>query len=188
MKIKFNQLKVISDYAAWLMKHYQMLQQKTQQIYFYKVIDKEICKKRNEKMLVIQVAGKNVFLKMSPKEIAADDDMLRGFSPLDIRTIIYFACKKHFEAKQQKAAEPKRNILYRIVAQTFLRRQKKQMLVIEQVDQAEVITTSVQAASNNPEMIDGFSPRDAHRVGYAAGVEAVLHEKELSPDFESPIN
>src|ERR1700722_8777186 len=164
MKINFSHFKAFSDYAAWLIKQYQAIQQKTQQSYLYKIIDKETCKKTNEEVLRIQVAGKNVFLKMTPKEIAADDDMLRGFSPLDVRTITYFACKEHFEAKQQKAVEPKRNILYRIVAQTFSRRQKKQMLVVEQVDQAEVITASVQTISNNPEMIDGFSSRDAHQV------------------------
>jgi hypothetical protein len=178
MKVNFSQFKVLGDYVTWLVKHYQALSQKTQQIYLYKIIDKEICKKTSEELLLVQVAGKNVFLKMSPKEIAADDAMLRGFSPLDVRTITYFACKEHFETKQQKSAEPKQNILYRIITQTFSRRQKKQMVVIEQINQAEVITTSVQTISNNPEMIDGFSPRDAHQVGYAAGMESVIHEQK----------
>jgi hypothetical protein len=178
MKIKFNQLKAFGDYTVWLVKQYQALQQKTQKTYLYKIVDREICKKTNEELFLVQMTGKNVFLKMSPKEIAADDNMLQGFSPLDIRTITYFACKEHFETRQQKAVEPKRNILYRIVAQTFSRRQKKQMLVIEQTHKVEVLTTSVQTVSNNPEMIDGFSPRDAHQVGYAAGIESVVNERK----------
>ena len=107
MKIKFNQFKVFGDYATWLLKQYQVLQQKTQKTYLYKIVDKEICKNTNEELFIVQVAGKNAFLKMPPKEIAADDSMPRGFSPLDVRTITYFACKAHFEIKQQKAVEPK---------------------------------------------------------------------------------
>jgi len=44
-------------------------------------------------------------------------------------------------------------------------------LVIEQENKAEIISDSVANISKNPEMIDGFSSRDAHRIGYAAGVK-----------------
>jgi len=47
-------------------------------------------------------------------------------------------------------------------------------LVIEQENKAEIISDSVANISKNPEMIDGFSSRDAHRIGYAAGIEATL--------------
>jgi hypothetical protein len=176
--MKRANFKAVGEYFSWLIKQYQAVQQKTQQVYLYKIVDKEICKKTQQEQLLIQVAGKNVFLKMTPKEIAADDVMLKGFSSLDVRTITYFACKEHFEVKQQSAQQPKQNILYRIVAMTFSRRKKKQMLVLEQTDKAEVITTSVQTVSNNLEMIDGFSPRDAHKIGYVAGVESVVDESK----------
>jgi len=172
--MKGNQLKSIVDYFTWLFKQYQTHQEQSQATFLYKIVDKEMCKKTSQEIFLIQVAGKNVFLRMSPKEIAADDVMLKGFSPLDVRTITYFACKEHFEAIQQKAHQPKQNILYRIAAMTFSRRQKKQMLVIAQENKGEIITTSVTNVSNNPEMIEGFSPRDAHKIGYAAGVESVI--------------
>ena len=37
---------------------------------------------------------------------------------------------------------------------------------------------SVQEISNNQEMIEEFGPKDAHLIGYIAGCESILMEKE----------
>jgi len=172
--MKRIQLQSVIDYFSTLLKHYQAIQQKFQIPSLYKIVGKEICKDTSNELFVIQVYGKNVFLRMTSKELAADDKMLSGFSPLDVRTITYFACKEHIESNAQKAPHSNRNVLYRVIAMTFSRRHKKQMLVIEQENKAEIISDSVANISKNPEMIDGFSSRDAHRIGYAAGIEATL--------------
>jgi hypothetical protein len=172
--MKRIQLQSVIDYFSTLVKHYQAIQQKSQIPSLYKIVGKEICKDTSNELFVIQVYGKNVFLRMTPNELAADDKMLSGFSALDVRTITYFACKEHLKSDQQKTPQSKQNVLYRIIAMTFSRRHKKQMLVIEQENKAEIISASVSDISKNPEMIDGFSSRDAHQIGYVAGIEATL--------------
>jgi hypothetical protein len=79
---------------------------------------------------------------MTPNELAADDKILTGFSPLDVRTITYFACKKHLENNSPRPSQVKQNFLFRIISMTFSRRQKKQMFLIEQSDKSEVIGVS----------------------------------------------
>jgi hypothetical protein len=173
--MKANQLKTIGEYFTWLIKQIQLLKKENIRLYDYKVVNKELCKKTNKEILVIQVTGKNVLFKMSPKEIVEDDLLLQGFSPLDVRTITYFSCKEFFKENCQDDANPNR--LYRINAFTFYHKLKKQMLVIEKLKTEVYITTTLQNISSNFEMIEGFSPKDAYSIGYAAGMEAIIEEK-----------
>ena len=158
------QMRVVKEYLSWFVDQYHQFQQSTVHANIYKIRRKEVDVKTQEEVLFVQLAGKSIFFKLNPREIVADDAMLNGFSAADVRTITYLACKKHFQAKQRSQMQPK-GLLYKIVTQAFSRRQKKQMLVIEQTEYPELITASAQSLSNDPEMIAGFSPTDAHKIG-----------------------
>jgi hypothetical protein len=129
--MKRIQLQSVIDYFSTLLKHYQTIQQKSQIPSLYKIVGKEICKETSNELFVIQVYGKNVFLRMTPNELAADDKMLSGFSALDVQTITYFACKEYIKSNVQEAPQSKRNVLYRIIAMTFSRRHKKQQVFLK---------------------------------------------------------
>ena len=149
---------VLGEYISWLLQYYSSFSKN-----LYKITDKKICDITGQTILSIQVAGKGIFLTLNPTQIAADDKMLSGFSAVDIRTITYLACKAH--------------PTYKILTHSFSARHKKQMLVIENTkNQPELMTLSAQALSTDPGMIDGFSPREAHQIGFAAGMDSVVGE------------
>ena len=79
----------ITNYVKWFVNQLNELQKVSPQNVIYKIAGKEKCKKSGEEKLIIQVVGKNVFVKLTPIELMNDEEMLKGFSPLDVRTITY---------------------------------------------------------------------------------------------------
>lgn len=161
--------KHFADYFKWLAEQLRAAQQKTAPSYVYKIVGKEKCKKTGEEKLTVQVAGKNVFLQFTPKELVMDETMLKGFSPLDVRTITYLALQTD---------KPKQKKLFRIIAQFFSRQRKEEMFVIQADGDNAQITKSAQELSNDPHVIQNFDPQDAHRIGFIAGSEQVAAEEE----------
>ena len=162
-----------TNYVKWLVHQIQELHQVTPHNFAYKIVDKVKCTKTGEEIFVIQIAGKNAFLHLSPHDLVRDDAMLRGFSPLDIRTITYIAC--HIE----KPAREESKSLYRIVAQFFSRTKKSEMFTIQPINETVQITKSAQDISSDPILIRKLGPEDAHRIGYVTGAEQTAAENDF---------
>ncbi len=158
----------ITNYIKWFVNQMYELQKVSPQNFIYKIAGKEKCKKSSEEKLVVQVVGKNVFIKLTPIELMNDEAMLKGFSPLDVRTITYLACHTGKEKKS----------LYRIVAQFFSKTRNEEMFTIQAESDAMQIVKSAQELSSDPELINKFASQDAHRIGYVSGVEQVVLENE----------
>lgn len=168
----------VTNYIKWAVNRLQEFQKITQQHYIYKIISKEQCKKTGEEKFIIQVAGKNVFLQLSPKELVRDEAMLRGFSPLDVRTITFLACQAEKSSKEKKS-------LYRIIAQFFSRTKNEEMFTIQAEGNTAQITQSAQEISSNAELVSNFSSQDAHRIGYITGAEQVAQERNIFHSLNS---
>jgi hypothetical protein len=162
----------VKDYIKWLLNEVQAITNQTGKIYFYKIVDKITCKKTGEEKFVVQIAGKNVFLQLTPQQLMYDDLMLRGFSPLDIRTITYTAC-------QQEKIQPIKKPFFKVIAQFFSTDRHREMFTLKTEGTTTEINQSAQEISNDPALIKQLGAEDAHRVGYVAGVEQVVVEQEI---------
>jgi len=159
----------IINYVKWVIEQVYELKNNSTPTFYYKIIDHLIYDNKEE--LVIQIAGKNAFIKIDPKELIKDESMLRGFSPLDVRTITYLACQNKNPVKKTK-------LLYSIVEQFFSLKGKKEMFNLKTDDGLQIIK-SAQDISSNAELINQLSSEDAHRIGFVSGTE----QAEAGMDF-----
>ena len=61
-------------------------------------------------------------------------------------------------------------IVFRIISYLFLPDAKNPILIIEEIGCSTFIRLSVKELSKNDQMIKGFSPEDAYKIGYIAGM------------------
>jgi hypothetical protein len=162
----------LTNYVKWFINQTHELQKVTPQNSIYKIAGKEKCEKTGEEQFVIQVDGKNAFLKLSPNELMRDEAMLRGFTPLDVRTITYLACHIEKPIKENKS-------LYRIIAQFFSKNRNEEMFTIQTENNIVRIVKSAQEISSDPALINKFDPEDAHRIGYVTGTEQTVSDNEF---------
>jgi len=96
-------------------------------------------------------------LELSPKDIINDEDLIEGFSPLDVKTIVMLALSIRKQPKYEVVVNEFRNSLY------------NDILTIKDREKSAFIRQSIQELSNNLDMIDGFSPVDAYNIGRVKG-------------------
>jgi hypothetical protein len=164
----------VTSYLKWIIEQFQLVRAEATQSYIYKITGSEKCKKTGEEKLVIQVARKNVFMTVSPKELVKDENTLRGFSPLDVRTITYLA----LHPDNKKNLLPKKPF-YKIISQFFSRTRQEEMFTIQEAGSNIRITKSAREISSSSELIDKFDVQDAHRIGYIAGAEHIITEQDI---------
>ncbi len=174
--MKYNTL---TDYMKWFCEKMYEVQKNISPNYIYKISGQERSKKNGEELLIVQIVGKDVFTRISPRELVADTAILSGFSQLDVRTITYLAYQ-HQKRKTEKQPESK----FKILAQFFSRDKQKEMLLIKEKYKETQIVKSVQEISNNPEFIKKFSPLDAHTIGFVAGMEQAINDIEKIQDVK----
>ena len=74
---------------SWLKKLHQLWQDsKKANLYKFRVTSIEQDDKGDYRINA-QVINKNMFVKMKPEEILADDELTNAFSPIDVRTLTY---------------------------------------------------------------------------------------------------
>lgn len=165
-------MNVFTNHAKWLADQIQQITKSAPHNYMYKIVGKDLCEQTKEEKLIIQIAGKNAFMHVTPKQLMLDEGTLRGFSPLDIRTITYLACQIENAPKEKKW-------LYRVIAQFFSKNRKEEMFIIQTSSNTSQITKSAQEISSDPELINKFHPEDAHKIGYISGTEQMTAESDF---------
>lgn len=118
-----------------------------------------------EYILTIQVIGKAVTFKASPKEILADDQLLESFSKKDIRLLTYLAC--------ENIKEP----VHEILEQKFVRAMNKFFFKIKHGKTGEEIEKSAEEISTDLNLIKSLTPEDAHKVGFVTANEMIKEER-----------
>ena len=151
---KFN---MIPEYIKTLIKEYREQQVQNK---IYRIVEIEETKK-GDKKLVIQIIGKNVVFKANPEDIAKDTEMIEGFSGQDVRVITYFACEKLHKPKSK------------VLSQKFCNQLNKLLFLIENDQNDETVVKTANEISVDESIIKNLSQKDAHMVGYTAGLESV---------------
>lgn len=117
----------------------------------------------------IQIIGTRNEITVKPKDIICDDDIIKGFAPLDVKAIAMLALSIR---KQPK---------YEIVINEFRNSLNEEIIAIKETGKADLIRKSIQELSNNLDMIDGFSPIDAFNLGRTKGeIETAEYYRKLN--------
>lgn len=107
-------------------------------------------------------------ITVHPKSIICDDEIINGFSPLDVKTITMLA----MSARRQ----PK----YEIMINEFRNALGDEIITIKDNEKSTFIRKSIQELSQSLDMIDGFSPVDAYNIGRVKGeVETLENYRKL---------
>lgn len=154
----------IQQYIRWVISQYQTLQHEQKGAHeVYRIVNRHI-NDDGECQLTIQVIGKSITFKCSPEEIAADDKMLRRFSPLDVRTITFYACQ---EIKKPKV---------KIVAQEFCDKLNKMIFKMKKRGQKEILSKTAGEITLD-KSYNEMSQEEAHLIGYATASDHISEEK-----------
>lgn len=121
---------------------------------------------KGEYEVTVQLTGKVLAFKTTPKQILADDSLLESFSKKDIRLLTYLAC--------EDIKEPTHEIL----GQKFVRTMNKFFFKLKHGKTGEEMEKSAEEISSDPEIIKLLSPEDAHKIGYVTANEQFKQEKD----------
>jgi hypothetical protein len=155
----------ILEYFTWILKKYQEIQQQTQQLDAFRII--EIKKNKHGECIVkVQLIGKATVFECTPHEIVANDQIIEGFSKKDIRTLTYFAT--------HEIRKPK----YKILVQEFSDVLNKIKFKLGRRGSSEPIEKTAEQISLDKEFINKLNSEDAHLVGYVTATEQMTREKE----------
>lgn len=158
-------LSKLNNYLKLMVKAYAEIRSKQTQHAIYRLIDH---KKNNtgEYEITVQLIGKSLVFKSTPKEIMANDDLLESFSKKDIRLLTYLAC--------QDIQEPK----YEILGQKFIRNMNKFFFRLKHAKTGEEMEKSATEISADSSLIKSLTPEDAHTIGYVTANEQIKEEKK----------
>lgn len=113
----------------------------------------------------VQMIGKNVIFKTTPKQVMVDNFLLESFSKSDIRLLTYLAC--------EDIKEPTHEVL----GQKFVRTLNKFFFKLKHGKTGQEIEKSAEEISADPSLIKQLKPEDAHVVGYVTANEQIKAEK-----------
>jgi hypothetical protein len=159
--MQFKKMTLLFEYAGWIFKKYNELQNQPCDI--YRII--EVKQSAGKYKVVIQLIGKSIFFEYTPQEIVTNDRMLEGFSKQDIRNITYLAC--------ESIKKPK----YKIVMQQFCFHFNKMLFQLKKCNSNEVIMKTANQISLDKNLINSLSHEDVQSISYIAGYEHSLGEK-----------
>lgn len=152
-------------YITHILKSYQELKKVTEEQAAYKLIDIS-----DPNALVVQIAGTTNTFKAAPEEILGDNELVKQFSSLDMRTITYLGC--------QKLNEPKS----KVVLKHFCRKRSQMIFSIEHTDTKQVEEKTARTISSDTSLIERLKPEEAYSIGFTAANEnevAIAEEMAL---------
>lgn len=162
----------LGQYLAWLFQKYQELKQEMPLTDTYRIIDKLDSPADAPLKFKIQIIGTDKTVNWSPEYIVKNDQLLQGFSKLDIRTITYYAC--------EEINKPKLTIL----SHSFSDKLKKIIFRVKDRKANQIIEKSASHFLQNNDFVNQLSQQDALRVGYVGATEAADREKDTLEKFK----
>jgi hypothetical protein len=131
----------------------------------YRVTNIEEIKEENQYTATIQVIGKNMYFKMAPEELLADDRLVNCFSPIDIRTLTYLG--------YLGVNNPK----YKILAKRLSENSDKTIFALRKRGERKIVTKNAHEICQDKDVLANLSATDAHEVGYTVAHEAISEEE-----------
>ncbi len=167
-----SESKKFSDYIKWMIEAYAELRAEQAGNITHRVVEYKKNAK-GEYEVEVQLIGKSLAFKASPKEIMADDIMLESFSKKDIRLLTYLAC------------EDIKDPVHEVLGQKFVRTMNKFFFKLKHGKTGEEMEKSAEEISADPNLIKSLSPEDAHKIGYVTANEQVKKDMRLSDEHKN---
>ena len=134
--------------------------------YEYEVLNIYECPKTGFKKAEIKLAGRHIIEKYI-SEIVTDFAFLEGFNKKTIRALTYMATVERLEPT------------YSIVLQQLGNEVDDFILEIRSKNGKKISKIKASEMSKDKSLIAKFSPTDANRIGYLAGVKETVKEFEM---------
>lgn len=110
-------------------------------------------------VVIIQLIGKSLLLKEKPEKILIDDKFVNSFSPVDVRTLTYLG--------YLGINGPK----YKILAKHLSEKSDQTLFAVQKKGDKSYKISTANEISNNDELIQGLSQKEAHMVGLTTASE-----------------
>lgn len=147
------------NYISWLMESMVALLKdaQKQRMFPYRIVDWKKSERHEEDKLVIQVVGKSIFFSLSPAEIALDDSLISGFSPVDVKAIMTL----NFISSSPK---------YKIKYLDFRNDLNEEIIGLQDRDnRGNIVRKKLSDFSAQIDLIDDLSAKDAFLIGRLIG-------------------
>lgn len=132
----------------------------------YEVVDLRNCIKTGAKIAVIKVGSRHIIEKYV-NEIITDMSFLEGFDKKTIRTLTYIATVETYTPD------------YYLLAQKMGNEVDEYLLEIKSRKDNKTIKKTPTEIVNNKGLIEKFSPSDANKIGYMAGIKEAVKEFKI---------
>lgn len=134
----------------------------------YQILDIYECKQTGFTKAIINLGGRHSIEK-SISDIVTDMNLLEGFDKKTIRTLTYMATVERLKPD------------YSIVVQQLGSEVDDYILEIRSRNRLEVSKKSPSEVSKDKALLAKFSPIDANRIGYLAGIKETVREFQMKP-------
>ncbi len=132
-------------------------------LFTYRIEDYALDSKKGI-ILVIQLIGKNVFLKQTPLQIYNNKEMLNGFSPLDASSITELALQYGPPTDRSNLKSNK----FLTLSSIFLKKNRQYQLRLGEKFRVE--NYSEEEIHDNDHIKHKINPIDLYRIAYAKGI------------------
>lgn len=134
----------------------------------YDILDIYECQKTGFTKAQIKLSGRHIIEK-NISDIVTDINFLEGFDKKTIRTLTYMATVERLKPD------------YSIVVQQLGSEVDDYILEIRSRNGKEISKRSPSEMSKNKSLLSKFSPIDANRIGYLAGIKETVKEFKMKP-------
>lgn len=153
----------------WLAGMFKEFLAETARKSHYEIVDLYECDQTGFMKAVVKLAERHAVTK-NISDIVVDNDFLEGFDKQTIRTLTYIATVEKLKAD------------YSIVVQEMTNKVDEYILEIKSKRTNTKFKKSPLEISKDKDLLAKFSPVDANRIGYLAGVRETVKEYELIQD------
>jgi len=145
----------------------------------YKILMQEFCTAFNKMIFKLKKRGSEEVMQKTAEDISSDPEMIQSLDPKEAHAVGYAAAsEKHAEDKQeQERMDDEVNPKYSLEKQDYSETFGQLVHTLKRKGKNETIQKTAAQISEDEKLVKGLSQEDAHRVGYAAGVEK-KEEKE----------
>lgn len=166
-------LKHFFGFATRFLKKHQEAFKQAARYYPLRIVAMHRFPLSGETFFTVQFVGKSTCIKISADQLAVDDDLIRGFSPHDVKQIMEASLVKK---KLAIVGSGKAEEVYRIVSKNFERKDNQPSYTVEKTEGSKKTTEVVklQEVTQSTEVLLKFSKQDIYEIAYTAGENSIM--------------
>lgn len=166
-------LKHFFGFARRFLKKHQEAFKQAARYYPLRIVAMQRFPLSGETFFTVQFVGKSTCIKVSADQLANDDDLIRGFSPFDVKQIMEASLVKK---KLAIVSGGKSQEAYRIISKHFERDDAEPSYTVEKTQGSRKTTEVIklQEVMQSTEVLLKFSKQDIYEIAYTAGENSIM--------------